>query len=76
MTGPSLVDKHVRLLSILWFMRFLSEQIAKEASKQNQCTGRFLKVALKVRSFWMTRPILACMQYVDLNPVREDCCKS
>ena len=39
--AAGLKDKRIRLSSISWFMRFLSERIAKEANKQDECTGRF-----------------------------------
>ena len=41
--SAGLKDKRKRLSSISWFMRFLSERIAKQANKQDECTGRFWK---------------------------------
>jgi len=41
--ASGLKEKRKRLSSISWFMRFLSERVAKEANKQDECTGRFWK---------------------------------
>ena len=51
-------------------MRVLSEQIAKEANKQDQCSGRFWEGRFKSQVLLDDAAILACLQYVDLNPVR------
>ena len=57
-----------------WFMKFLNKTLARQANKENRCTGRFWENQYRLSSisdrfFWVKKPS-SLVVYVDLNSIR------
>ncbi len=68
--ASGLKEKRKRLSNVSWFMKCLSEPIAKRGNREEDVKGHFWETRYKIQPLLDEMAIAACMAYVDLNPIR------
>ena len=68
--ATKIAELRIRLSDISWWMRMTAEKIAKQANREDNCTGRFWEGRYNAQLLLDQASILACAMYVDLNPIR------
>lgn len=78
---PALVDRYAgnaswvtqqrkRLSSPSWLLRLVKQEIARRANGEDGCTGHFWENRFTSVALLDQAAVLACLVYVDLNPLR------
>jgi putative transposase len=68
---PVAIEKYrKRLGDLSWLMGRFKEWVARRANLEEQCKGRFWEQRYQCQRIADAGGLLACMIYVDLNPVR------
>ena len=67
-------ELRTRLSHISWFMKMVSERVARRANAEEELTGRFWQGRFRGIKLADAAAILACLMYVDLNPIRAGIC--
>jgi len=65
-----IAEIRVRLSDVSWWMRYFSHHLACRANKEDSLKGHFWESRFGSELLLNNASILACMIYVDLNPVR------
>ncbi|MCR9291378.1 MAG: hypothetical protein NXI32_01585 [bacterium] len=61
-----------RLSDISWWMRLLCQYVAQRANRDTEETGKFWQDRFRAVRLLDASALLACVAYVDLNPIRAE----
>ena len=71
LSDPERVEElRVRLSDISWFVKLMCQTVARQCNIEDGCTGHFFEERFKLNSLDEQEDVLACMAYVDLNPLK------
>ncbi len=68
--GVWVAERRKRLGELQWFMKTLKEGISRRANREDEVTGTFWQARFHSVVLLDQAALIACMAYVDLNPVR------
>ena len=71
-----LAEIRERLSSISWWMRLLCQRVAQRANHEEEESGRFFQDRYRATRLVDEASLLACVAYVDLNPIRAAMCQT
>jgi REP element-mobilizing transposase RayT len=75
MDDPARLEQaRLTLGSLSAFMKHLKQPIAWRANREDNCRGHFFESRFYSGALLSENAVLACMAYVDLNPVRAKIC--
>lgn len=66
----TIAEYRARLSNPSWLMRLLCQEIGRRSNREENCTGKFFDGRFKMVRLLDEAAVLACMAYVDLNPIR------
>lgn len=70
--SKKIAEARVKLSDISWFIRLMCQTVARKCNREDRCTGHFFEERFKMSRLDDEADVLACMAYVDLNPIKAE----